>query len=247
MGTRPIFYDTETTGIRPETDRVVEIAAYDPVLKKEFVSLVNPGMSIPRDASAVHGITDDMVAEADDFGTVGQRFIEFCEGDVMLIAHNNDNFDIHFLKAEFGRFDVAMPEWRFFDTLKWARRYRKDLPRHALQFLREIYGFPANNAHRALDDVIILHKVYEAMTGDLSPDLVWDLIYGERAKLRGKEQVTTMPFGKHQGQPLQKVPKSYVRWLFENGALDKPDNAALKEALERLNMLPQPEAEPALS
>lgn len=236
MASRPLFYDTETTGVRSEVDRIIEIAVYDPELDRSFVSFVKPDIPIPPDASAVHGITDEMVADADDWGVVGQKLIEFCSGDVMLVAHNNDNFDIKFLQAEFKRFDTEMPQWKFFDTLKWARRYRKDLPRHSLQFLREIYGFPPNNAHRALDDVIILYKVYCALVDDLPADTVWDLIYSQ-SQINAESSVTRMPFGKHQGKALKDVPKSYVRWLHQDGALDKPENQALREGFEQAGLL----------
>ncbi len=223
MGKRAIYYDTETTGIKAENERIIEIAAYDPEQDRTFEAFVNPGRPIPPQATAIHKITDDMVADAPDFSIVGQQFIEFCEGDTVLIAHNNDGFDIHFLRAEYGRNNLIMPDWNFLDTLKWARRYRPDLPKHSLQFLREIYGFPANNAHRALDDVIVMHQVFAAMIDDLSIDEVYNLMD------RKEPPPTKMPFGKHQGMPLEKVPKSYVRWLMDSGALDKPDNAQLKQ------------------
>src|SRR5437016_1356762 len=147
MTLRAIFYDTETTGIRSEKDRVIELAAYDPERGCSFEQLINPGCPIPAEATAIHHITNEMVAQAPTFGEVSDAFIQFCEGDVVLIAHNNDAFDLHFMKAEFNRCGQQMPSWKFLDSLKWARRYRKDLPRHTLQFLREIYGISANNAH----------------------------------------------------------------------------------------------------
>jgi len=223
MGKRAIYYDTETTGVKSQTDRIIEIAAYDPEQDRTFEALVNPGILIPAEATAIHHITDDMVADAPNFGVVGKQFIEFCEGDTVLIAHNNDGFDVHFLRAEYGRNDVLMPQWNFLDTLKWARRYRPDLPKHTLQFLREIYGFEANNAHRALDDVVILHNVFQAMIDDLSIDQVFELMNREEPPPKN------MPFGKHQGVPLEKVPKSYVRWLMDSGAMDKPENTKLKQ------------------
>jgi DNA polymerase-3 subunit epsilon len=94
---RPIYYDTETTGIRPEKDRIVEIAAFDPVLNRQFTQLVQPGLSIPDEAISIHGITNEMVANAPTFDQAGKAFIEFCGSDCVLIAHNNDNFDRHFL------------------------------------------------------------------------------------------------------------------------------------------------------
>lgn len=230
MPSRPIFYDTETTGVRADKDRVIEIAAYDPVRDLRFEKLVNPGCPIPPDATAIHNITNEMVASAPSFAEIGKEFIDFCEGEVILIAHNNDNFDVHFLRNEFQRHSLEFPAWKFFDTLKWARRYRPDLPKHTLQFLREIYGIQANNAHRALDDVIILHQVYNYMVGDLSMDDSYALLNRPRS-------IQHMPFGKHQGVPLAQVPRSYVQWLATGGALDKAENKDLKESFLRLGLL----------
>lgn len=227
MSLRPIYYDTETTGIKADKDRIVELAAFDPVRKKSFVQLINPECPIPPEASAVHRITDDMVQQEPTFQEVAESFVHFCEGDSVLIAHNNDSFDLHFLRHEFQRCNQEMPPWKFIDSLKWARRYRPDLPRHSLQFLREVYGFEANNAHRALDDVIILEKVFKSMIDDLSMETVMELMSQSRS-------VSRMPFGKHQGKPLDQVPKDYVRWLSGNGALDKPENKELKESFAKL-------------
>lgn len=128
-----------------------------------------------------------------------------------------------------------MPSWKFLDSLKWARRYRPDLPRHTLQFLREIYGIAANNAHRALDDVIVLYQVFQSLIDDLPIEEVYSLL--NRPKLMQK-----MPFGKHQGQPLSNVPRSYIQWLASNGALDKPENQELKQSLHTLGLLATAEA-----
>lgn len=230
MGKRPIYYDTETTGVKPENDKIIEIAAYDAYNDTSFVSFINPHIPIPPESSKIHNITDDMVKEAPSFAEVGKSFAEFCSGDVVLIAHNNDAFDLPFLKQEFQKAGLSMPEWSFIDSLKWARKYRPDLPRHSLQHLREVFGFPANNAHRALDDVIILHKVFSEMIGDLTMETVIDLL-SQKTKLRH------MPFGKHKGLLLQDVPKNYVRWLSENGALDKEENEELKASFQTLGVL----------
>lgn len=230
MAKRPIYYDTETTGINIEEDFIIELSAYDPILDKTFDELINPGSPIPPSATAIHHITDEMVANKPPFKEVALKFIEFCEGDSVLIAHNNDRFDKPFLMSEFKRKGVPFPELEFLDSLKWARRYRPDLPKHSLQHLRETYGFPENNAHRALDDVITLQRVFESMIDDLSIDVVYSLLNEER-------MVFTMPFGKYKGKPLQLVPTDYVQWLFKNGALDKKENESLKKSFEKLELL----------
>ncbi|MBN9378934.1 MAG: DNA polymerase III subunit epsilon [Chlamydiales bacterium 38-26] len=230
MNLRPIFYDTETTGVKPEKDRIIEIAAFDPVRNRSFEMLVNPGFPIPPESTAIHHITDEMVANSPNFGEIGKAFVEFCEGEVVLIAHNNDGFDSHFLRHEFSRHSLSMPNWQYLDSLKWARRYRPDLPRHTLQFLREIYNIAQNNAHRALDDVIVLHQVFTHMTDDLDIETILKLINKPR-------EIHHMPFGKHQGVPLKDVPKEYVKWLAGSGAFDKAENLELKSYFVKLGVL----------
>jgi len=231
MTKRPIFYDTETTGVKPDKDRIIEIAAYDPELDRTFHALINPKVPIPQEASAIHHITDEMVKDAPSFKQVGIDFATFCKGEVVLIAHNNDAFDLPFIRFEFERNELTLPKWPYIDSLKFARKYRPDLPRHSLQHLREYHGIPANQAHRALDDVIILHRVFMEMVDDLTTDMILEL-------MSEKQVLRHMPFGKHRGKPLKETPPDYVRWLHENGALDKPDNQELKDAFKELGMLP---------
>ncbi len=219
--------------MRFDEDHIIELAAYDPIGKRSFSSLINPKKPIPKEATAVHNITDEMVATAPDFAAVGADFIAFCGEDAVLIAHNNDAFDKRFLDAEFARANLTMPTtWKYVDSLKWARKFRSDLPRHALQVLREAYRIPANNAHRALDDVMVLYEIFSQMIDDLPIETVLELM-----ESAGNDSLSRMPFGKFQGKPLKDVPKSYVRWLTENGALEKDQNKELKAAFELLGAL----------
>lgn len=227
----PIYFDTETTGIRPDKDRIIEIAAYDPSTERTFVSFIKPEIPIPLEATQIHGITEEMVSAAPTFKEVGAAFNEFCGKDAVLIAHNGEAFDKPFLEQEFLRNALPLPKWPMIDTLKWARKYRPDLPRHALQHLREVYGIPANQAHRALDDVIVLHKIFSQMIDDLPVAKILELL---SAPQKAPER---MPFGKHQGKPLSEVPKDYVRWLAGSGAFDKTENAQLKEKFASLGYL----------
>ena len=230
MAPRPIYYDTETTGLKPNKDRIIEIAAYDVEKDLTFCSFVYPEGPIPPESSAISGITDEMVKDAPLFNKVGPAFAEFCSGDVVLIAHNNDNFDKLFLENEYNRAGCPMPNWLYLDTLKWSRKYRPDLPRHSLQILRELFGIEANQAHRALDDVYVLHKVFTRLIDDLS----WDDIL---RLMNQSSEVSRMPFGKYAGKPLSDVPKDYVDWLAKSGALDKKENTALRDQFVKLGLL----------
>lgn len=227
---KAIYYDTETTGTSPESDRIIELAAYDPVEKRTFCRLISPGFSIPPEATAVHGITNQMVADAPTFKEVGLAFSEFCSESAVLIAHNNDGFDRLFLESEFTRAGIFLPKWDYLDSLKWARKYRPDLPRHGLQHLREVYGVASNNAHRALDDVMVLYEVFSQMIDDLPLETLLNLLSESNSKDR-------MPFGKHQGKLLSEIPRDYILWLNKSGAFEKPQNKELKQSLEKLGLL----------
>lgn len=231
MAKRPIYYDTETTGVRPGKDRIIEIAAYDPVQERKFCMFTNPECPIPAESTAITHITDEMVAGAPLIKEALSAFASFCsDPDIVLVAHNNDAFDKPFLEAEFERAALKMPQWTFFDTLKWSRKYRFDLPRHSLQVLREVYGIEANQAHRALDDVLVLHRIFSQMIGDLSWETVLELMKSSTHTLR-------MPFGKYVGKALSEVPKEYVAWLAGSGAFEKKENAELRENFEKLGLL----------
>lgn len=227
----PIYFDTETTGVRADKDRIVEIAAYDPTQDRSFATLVQPGAPIPQEASKIHGITDEMVQSAPLFSVAGAAFIEFCGPNAVLIAHNGEAFDKPFLEQEFARHKLSMPSWPLIDTLKWSRKYRPDLPKHSLQHLREVYGISANQAHRALDDVITLYKVFSQMIDDLKVSTILELLSAPT------KAPNRMPFGKHQGKALGDVPRHYVKWLADSGAFDKAENASLKESFSKLGFI----------
>jgi DNA polymerase-3 subunit epsilon len=244
MSLVPIYYDTETTGLSPEKNRLVEIAFFNAVTERSFVSLINPKVPIPPEASAISGITDQMVADAPTFGELIPELLEFCEGQTVLIAHNNDAFDQPFLAAEFQRALHPMPQWNFIDSLKWARKYRPDLPRHSLQFLRGLFNIAENRAHRALDDVIVLKQVFELLTGNLSLETVLQLLQRQGSARNiassgtpAPGQLHIMPFGKHQGKHLKDVPKNYIKWMQTSLLLDKTENTQLRAQLLELGLL----------
>lgn len=83
-------FDLETTGLRPDEDRITEVGAVKVrggVVLGEFQTLVHPGVTVPPAITAVTGISDALVADAPPLSAVLPMFVEFLEGTV-LVAHN---------------------------------------------------------------------------------------------------------------------------------------------------------------
>ena len=111
---RAIVLDVETTGLEPQEDRIVSIAAINADFREAartgqvrgdyFQARVNPGRPIPAAASKVHGIKDHDVADDESFANIAQQLRDFI-GDLPIVGHNVQ-FDKRFLNAEFKRAGV---------------------------------------------------------------------------------------------------------------------------------------------
>ncbi len=156
-----IAFDFETTGLSPEDDRIIEIAAIrftDGVPGEKFVSLVNPGRSITPEIADITGINDALVKDAPTEDKVVDAFLEFL-GDAPLVAHNIP-FDIAFLKALRNRFDREQVEHELYDTLQLSRAFLYFRPAHNLGSAAEYFGYTAEGSHRAEQDTINCGNVF---------------------------------------------------------------------------------------
>ena len=146
-----VVVDTETTGTRPGIDRVVQVSAvrYEHGERvADFESLVNPGIPIPAEATAVHGITDEDVASALDMSLVATRIESICTG-AQLAAYNSD-FDREMLPPLGDD-----PRWPWLDPLVIIRdvdRYERGKGRHTLAASCARHGVELIGAHGALAD-----------------------------------------------------------------------------------------------
>lgn len=150
---RLVALDLETTGLSPATDRIVEVAAVSWQNGREdgaFSTLVNPEISIPAAATAVHGITNTMVKDAPTLGEILPAFMEFCQADG-VVAHNA-KFDIGFLRHACARYDVPLFTSPVIDSIAVARRRLLGVPNFRLETLKQHLGFGRTQSHRALDD-----------------------------------------------------------------------------------------------
>jgi DNA polymerase-3 subunit epsilon len=148
-----IAFDLETTGVNPQEDEIVEIGAVRFVgsqAQEGFGQLINPGISIPPDAQAVNGISDEMVEGKPSIEEILTDFAEFC-GDLPLVAHNAP-FDYKFLTAAINRTKGAAPKGVVLDTLPLARKIFPRLPNYKLWTLVRHFNFPSAAFHRAEED-----------------------------------------------------------------------------------------------
>jgi DNA polymerase-3 subunit epsilon len=148
-----IAFDLETTGIHPETDRIVEIGAVrfrndEPA--EIFETLIHPGIPIPPQASAVNGITDEMVAEAPDLAVKLEEFADFC-GARPLVAHNAP-FDFKFVETAVNLGRLKAPRGVVLDSCELARRIVPGVLNYKLSTLIAHLHLPTGNFHRAVDD-----------------------------------------------------------------------------------------------
>jgi DNA polymerase-3 subunit epsilon len=170
MALREIIFDTETTGLDSREDRIIEIGGLElidhfPTGRTIHLYINADGRKVHPDALAVHGITDESLADKPKFSEVADEILDFF-GDGLWIAHNA-TFDMGFINAELAR--LARPPIlpaQVVDTLSIARRKHPMGP-NSLDALCKRYGI--DNSHRlkhgALLDSELLAEVYIELIG----------------------------------------------------------------------------------
>lgn len=184
-----VAFDLETTGTKPSEDMIVEVGAvlFDGAQAiKGYGKLIDPGCPIPPDASAVNGITDDMVIGKPKIAEVLSEFAEFC-GDLPLVAHNAP-FDYKFLLEDVKLHKSDAPKGVVLDTLPLARKVFPGIANYKLGTLTRHFGFPTGTFHRAEEDSsycgLLFAKIVETLELRGEPCSEQDLV-----KLTGKEML----------------------------------------------------------
>lgn len=164
-----ICVDIETTGLSPDTDRIVQIACvelHDGVrLARTSTWLINPGIPIPRDAVRVHGITTAMVENCPGFSDIREEFLSFI-GNAPLVAHNA-SFDIGFLNAELQRCGMSPLRNHVIDTVPLLRKVT-GLARANLNAGCRFFGISLEqrrHRHDALVDAELLAELFGYLIG----------------------------------------------------------------------------------
>lgn len=224
-----VFFDLETTGLDVERDRIVEIGLVKLMPDGERLTRarrINPGMPIPPEASAVHGITDADVADCPTFARIAKDLLVWLAG-CDLGGYNVERFDLPLLSAEFRRVQLAFPPENTLvvDAYRiFAQREGRDLT-SAYRFYcaKELQG-----AHSAEADIL---ATVEVLQGQLEryPDLPTDIkglhdvchpvdpnAVDAGGRLLWKNGEAVISFGKHRGRSLREMSAQepgYLRWI----------------------------------
>ena len=226
---RPLcFFDLETTGINITKDRIVEIAVlklYPSEKIEKKVWLVNPEMSIPLEASEIHGITDDKVANSPTFKMVSKTIYNFIKNSD-LAGYNSDRFDIPLLMEEFLRADIDF-ETKNLKTIDVQTIFHKKEPRNLTAALKFYCDKNLENAHSAMGDTQATHDVLMSQIeryADLEPSTSFLSSFSSRRKtadfagyiIFNKDGEECFSFGKHKGKTVNNVldkEPGYFGWL----------------------------------
>ena len=155
-------FDTETTGLDPAVDRIIQIGAARLVngklLRQEgFEQLVDPQRSLPEAGIAIHGIQPEMVRGQPTIDRVLPAFHIFV-GDTVLVAHNAA-FDMRFLQLAEGRSGVVFDQ-PVLDTLLLSAVVHPNQDSHRLEAIAERFGITVIGRHTALGDAIVTAEVF---------------------------------------------------------------------------------------
>ena len=223
-----VFFDLETTGIDIAKDRIVEISMVKVMPNGEEIvktRRINPGMPIPPESTAIHGITDEDVKDCPKFKEIAKSLAAQIEG-CDLAGFNSNRFDIPMLAEEFLRagVDVDLNRRKFIDVQTIFHKMEQ-------RNLTAAYKFYCNkdlsNAHSAEADTMATYEVLKAQL-DRYPELENDvnflskyssftnnvdfagrMVYNEK----GQEVIN---FGKYKGRVVEEVLKSdpsYYAWI----------------------------------
>ncbi len=157
--------DLETTDLSYEYGEILEMAALkvrNGKIIDRYEQLVKPDDPIPPMATAVNGITDEMVADCPKLEDTMMEYLDFI-GDDIVIGHNCVSFDVNYIyKNAFEIYGVWFSN-NIVDTMRISRRLFKEEKHHRLKDLIKRYGLGDKQEHRGLSDCEYTKMVYDWM------------------------------------------------------------------------------------
>jgi DNA polymerase-3 subunit epsilon len=158
-----LVFDSETTGLDVKEDRIVSVGAV--LVNGSYVApglnidrLVNPGLPIAPRSTAIHGITDDMVANAPPFAQVWQE-LQGPFSERVVIGHNI-GFDLAILKRETERSELVWQTPKFLDTLRLTAGLFPDWSDLNLETIAGHLGVDVQGRHTALGDALVTAEIW---------------------------------------------------------------------------------------
>ncbi|MEG2441162.1 MAG: PolC-type DNA polymerase III [Acetivibrio sp.] len=188
-----VVFDIETTGFGPVNDRIIEIGAVKVIKGKitdRFSTFINPDIPIPFRIEQLTGITDEMVLDAPMIDAVLPKFLEFCEGCV-LVAHNA-SFDVGFINNKAGRMGIKT-DFTVIDTVGMARCLLPKLNKFKLHIVAKELGISLENHHRAVDDAQATAEIFLKFLEKLEEKEIHTLAQLSEFGKASKETIKKMP------------------------------------------------------
>src|SRR3989338_3885561 len=241
-----VFFDLETTGIDQHNDRIIQIGAikfFPDGTEKEYNWFVNPNIPIPKESSAVHGITDEMVKDKPLLGDLASELSElfYCSD---LGGFNIKYYDIPMLQKEFGRIglELNLENVKIVDAMMI---FKLKEPRTLAVAYEKYCGKTLANAHDAMSDIRASLEVLEGQMKHYqdipdSPEKIHEYCfpfdpeaYDSEAKLRYVDNELAINFGKNRGKTLKQLAAtdpSYLTWIL-NGNFSEKVKQAVREIL----------------
>jgi len=203
-----ICLDLETTGLEPQNDQIIEVAAvrfnFNTILDS-FETLIDPGCVIPESSIAIHHITNDMIVGKPKIEAILPNLLKFI-GRSIIVGHGI-GLDIAFLAnaAKKNQIPCTLESHPYLDTLRMARLYGQS-PINSLEKLREHFNIQSEGAHRAMNDVVVNIAVFKYLCKQYktTEQLV--------ERLKRPIPLKAMPLGKHKGRPFAEIPIEYLIW-----------------------------------
>lgn len=226
---KPIcFFDLETTGIQVSKDRIVEISilkVFPNGNKESKTWLVNPEMNIPAETTAIHGISNEKVANEPTFKQLAPTVYQMIK-DSDLAGFNSDRFDIPLLAEEMLRAEIDF-DMKNTVTVDVQTIFHKKEQRTLSAGYKFYCNKDLDGAHSAAVDT---NATYEILLAQLEryPDLsntIKELSeFSTRKKsvdfagfiVFNKENVEVFSFGKHKGRKVEEVLQTepgYYNWI----------------------------------
>lgn len=221
-------FDLETTGTKVATDRIVEISIVKVLPggdKESITRRINPGIPIPAEASAVHGIYDEDVKDKPLFKDAAHELRNYI-GDSDLAGYNCLNFDVPLLVEEFLRVsvDFDVKSRRIVDVQNIFHKMEQRTLSAAYKFYCQKN---LENAHSAEADTLATFEVLEAQL-ERYPELQNDVKFLHDFSVRNRnvdfaghiifneKNEEIINFGKHKGKVVTEVltaEPSYYNWM----------------------------------